>query len=88
MALSKTILRHAIEWLLMPRVTASPFTSADRLYREDRAKSENRRRFERWVGLLVREGKLGEDWREDPEAGMKAKWVDGKAGELLRKKRP
>jgi len=62
----------------MPKRMGSPFTSADRLYREDRTKSENRRRFERWVDLLVREGKLGEDWREDAEAGLKAKWVDSK----------
>lgn len=71
----------------MPKRMGSPFTSADRLYREDRIKSENRKRFERWVDLLVREGKLEADWREDLEVDLKAKWVDGKSKESPVKKK-
>lgn len=56
----------------------SPFKSADRLYREDKVKSENKKRFERWTDMIVREHKLPSTWREDPDAELKAKWVDGK----------
>jgi len=58
----------------------SPFKSADRLYREDKVKSENQKRFERWTDLIVREHKLPSAWREDREAELKSKWVDGKSG--------
>jgi len=56
----------------------SPFKSADKLYREDKVKSDNQKRFERWTDMIVREHKLPSTWRKDPEAELKAKWVDGK----------
>jgi hypothetical protein len=57
----------------------SPFKSADRLYKEDNAKSENRKRFERWTDAIVRERKLSPDWKDDPDAELKVKWIDGKS---------
>ncbi len=57
----------------------SPFMSADRLYREDKEKSENRKRFERWTDAIILDRKLSPDWREDPEAELKVKWLDGKS---------
>ncbi len=56
----------------------SPFKSADRLFKEDRDKSENQRRFERWTDAIIRERKLSPDWKDDPEAGLKVEWIDGK----------
>ncbi len=58
---------------------SSPFKSADRLYKEDRDKSENRKRFERWTDAIVRDRKLSPDWKEDPEAELKVKWIEGKS---------
>ena len=63
----------------MPDTFDSPFKSADRLFREDKVKSENQKRFERWTDVIVRERKLSSNWRDDPEAEQKAKWVDGKS---------
>ncbi len=57
----------------------SPFKSADRLYRDEKAKSENRKRFERWTDAIIREKKLSPDWKDDPEAELKVKWLDGKS---------
>lgn len=57
----------------------SPFKSADRLYKEDAAKSENRKRFERWTDAIVRERKLAPDWKDDPDADLKVKWIEGKS---------
>jgi hypothetical protein len=57
----------------------SPFKSADRLYREEKGKSENRKRFERWADAIVRERRLSPDWRDDPDAELKVKWIDGRS---------
>jgi hypothetical protein len=57
----------------------SPFKSADRLYKEDKFKSENQKRFERWTDAIVRERKISPDWKDDPEAELKVKWLDGKS---------
>ena len=60
-------------------LTDSPFKSADKLFKEDKTKSENRKRFERWTDVIVREKRLPSTWREDPDADLKAKWVSGKS---------
>ena len=57
----------------------SPFKSADRLFKEDRSKSENQKRFERWTDAIVRDRKLPPDWKDDPDAELKVKWIDGKS---------
>lgn len=56
----------------------SPFKSADKLFKEDTVKSENQKRFERWTDVIVREKKISADWKKDPDADAKAKWVGGK----------
>jgi hypothetical protein len=58
-----------------PRPTASAFTSADRLMKEDRQKSENERRLEQWAAALVRERKLDPEWKEDRDAGVTVRWI-------------
>jgi hypothetical protein len=60
-------------------IPGSPFQSADKLYKEDRSKSENQKRFERWTDAIVKDRKLPSTWREDRDAELKAKWVDGKS---------
>lgn len=62
-----------------PAVFDSPFKSADRLFKEDKVKSENQKRFERWMDALVRERKVSADWKDDPEAEQKVKWIEGKS---------
>jgi hypothetical protein len=57
----------------------SPFKSADKLFNEDRVKSENQKRFERWTDVIVRERKLAADWKDDPEAEQKVRWIEGKS---------
>jgi hypothetical protein len=58
-----------------PRLTAAAFTSADRLMKEDRHKSENERRLERWADALVRERKLDPEWKDDRDAGVTVRWI-------------
>ena len=54
---------------------ASPFTSADRLLKEDRTKSENERRLERWAEAMVRERKLDPSWKDDRDAAVTVRWI-------------
>jgi hypothetical protein len=58
-----------------PRLTASAFTSADRLLKEDRQKSDNERRLERWADVMVRERKLDPGWKEDRDAAVTVRWI-------------
>jgi hypothetical protein len=59
-----------------PSTTApSPFLTADRLMKEDRRKSENGRRLERWADVMVRERKLDPSWKDDRDAAITAKWI-------------
>jgi hypothetical protein len=58
-----------------PRLTSAAFTSADRLMKEDRHKSENERRLEQWTDALVRERKLDPGWKEDRDAAITARWI-------------
>jgi hypothetical protein len=58
-----------------PRTAASAFTSADRIFKEDRQKTENERRLEHWAEALVRERKLDPDWKEDRDAAVTARWI-------------
>jgi hypothetical protein len=62
-----------------PAVFDSPFKSADKLFKEDRVKSENQKRFERWMDAMVRERKIPGNWKDDPEADQKVKWIEGKS---------
>ncbi len=62
-----------------PAAFDSPFKSADKLFKEDKVKSENQKRFERWMDVLVRERKVSADWREDPDSEQKVKWIEGKS---------
>jgi hypothetical protein len=57
----------------------SPFKSADKLFNEDNVKSENQKRFERWTDVIIRERKIGADWKDDPEAEQKVRWIEGKS---------
>ena len=59
----------------VPRGGASPFTSADRLMKEDRAKSENERRLARWAEAMVRERKLDSAWKDDRAAAVTVRWI-------------
>ncbi len=71
-----------------PRLTASAFTSADRLLKEDRQMSENERRLARWAETMVRERKLDPDWKEDRDAAITARWIsDRNAARRPRKRR-
>jgi hypothetical protein len=58
-----------------PRGAASPFTSADRLMKEDRSKSENERRLERWAEAMVRERRLDPSWKDDRDAAVTVRWI-------------
>ncbi len=58
-----------------PRLTASAFTSADRLLKEDRQMSENERRLARWAETMVRERNLDPDWKEDRDTAITARWI-------------
>jgi hypothetical protein len=58
-----------------PRLTASAFTSADRLRKEDRQKSENERRLEHWADMMVRDRKLDPGWKEDRDAAITVRWI-------------
>jgi hypothetical protein len=60
-----------------PETFDSPFKSADKLFKEDKVKSENQKRFERWTDVIVREKKLPGNWKDDPEAEAKARWISG-----------
>ncbi len=62
-----------------PAVFNSPFKSADKLFKEDKVKSENQKRFERWTDAMVRERKVSADWKDDLEAEQKVKWIEGKS---------
>ena len=62
-----------------PAAFDNPFKSADKLFKEDRVKSENQKRFERWMDAMVRERKISADWKDDPEAEQKVKWIEGKS---------
>lgn len=55
------------------------FRSADKILKEDGDKSENRRRFDRWVDVMIRERKLDPEWKKDPAADEKLKQL--KTGE-------
>jgi hypothetical protein len=46
----------------------SPFQTADKLLKEDKALSENERRFEKWMDMMIRERRLEPSWKEDEEA--------------------
>lgn len=63
----------------VPAEFDSPFKSADRLFKEDMVKSENQRRFERWTDVVIREHKISADWKDDPEADQKVRWIEGKS---------
>ena len=58
-----------------PKDVSSPFTSADRLMKEDRVKSENARRLERWADAMVRERKLDPAWKDDRDAAVTVRWI-------------
>jgi hypothetical protein len=58
-----------------PKMAASAFTSADRLMKEDRKKSENERRLELWADVMIRERKLDPGWKEDRDAGVTVRWI-------------
>jgi hypothetical protein len=58
-----------------PRLAASAFTTADRLMKEDRKKSENERRLERWADMMIRERKLDPGWKEDRDAAVTVRWI-------------
>lgn len=63
----------------VPAVFDSPFKSAATLYKEDKTKSENQKRFERWTDALVRQRKVPPEWKDDPDAEQKVKWIEGKS---------
>ncbi len=56
-------------------MTASAFMTADKLLKEDRQKSENERRLERWADVMVRERKLDPGWKEDRDAAVTVRWI-------------
>jgi hypothetical protein len=58
-----------------PKLTASAFTTADRLMKDDRRKTENERRLEQWADAMVREHKLDPAWKEDREAAVTVRWI-------------
>jgi hypothetical protein len=58
-----------------PKLTASAFTTADRLMKDDRRKTENERRLEHWADAMVRERKLDPAWKEDREAAVTVRWI-------------
>jgi len=58
-----------------PKDLPSPFMTADRLMKDDRQKSENGRRLERWADAMVRERKLDPEWKEDREAAVTVRWI-------------
>ena len=62
-----------------PATMGNPFKSADKLYNEDKVKSENQKRFERWMDAMVRERKVPAGWKDDPEAEQKVRWIEGKS---------
>jgi len=43
--------------------------------KEDRQKSENERRLERWAHAMVRERKLDPSWKEDRDAAVTVRWI-------------
>jgi len=67
--------KHAHGLAPAPKGAASPFTSADRLLREDRSKSENERRLERWAEAMIRERKLDPSWKDDRDAAVTVRWI-------------
>jgi hypothetical protein len=56
-------------------LTASAFTTADRLMKDDRKKSENERRLAHWAEAMVRERKLDPAWKEDRDAAVTVRWI-------------
>lgn len=56
-------------------MAASAFTTADRLLKEDRQKSENERRLERWADMMIRARKLDPGWKEDKDAAVTVRWI-------------
>lgn len=59
-----------------PFTTApSPFMTADRLMKDDRQKSENGRRLERWADMMIRERKLDPSWKDDRDAAVTVRWI-------------
>jgi hypothetical protein len=43
--------------------------------KDDRQKSENGRRLERWADAMVRERKLDPSWKDDCAAAVTVKWI-------------
>jgi len=58
-----------------PKLTASAFTTADRLMKDDRKKSENERRLAHWAEAMVLERKLDPAWKEDRDAAVTVRWI-------------
>jgi hypothetical protein len=58
-----------------PKDLPSPFMTADRLMKEDRQKSENERRLEKWADAMVRERKLDPSWKDDHDAAVTVRWI-------------
>ncbi len=58
-----------------PRPAASAFMTADRLLKDDRQKSENERRLEKWADAMVRERKLDPSWKDDHDAAITVRWI-------------
>jgi len=58
-----------------PKDLPSPFMTADRLMKDDRQKSENGRRLERWADAMVRERKLDPSWKDDRDAAVTVRWI-------------
>jgi hypothetical protein len=58
-----------------PKDLHSPFMTADRLMKDDRQKSENGRRLERWADMMIRERKLDPSWKDDSDAAVTVRWI-------------
>ncbi|MCD1295596.1 hypothetical protein CUJ83_11360 [Methanocella sp. CWC-04] len=54
---------------------SSPFKTADILLREDTGKSENKKRFERWMDIMVKERKIDPLWKDDTDAIKTVNWI-------------
>lgn len=66
---------------------SSPFQTADKLFKEDRLKSENQKRFEGWTDMIIREKKLSPNWKSDEETNEKVRWISGKSNNAPVQKR-
>jgi hypothetical protein len=49
--------------------------TADKLFKDDRQKSENEKRLERWADMMVRDRKLDPSWKEDRDAAVTVRWI-------------